>query len=47
MCANSFFYRSFMYGDPTLWNTIDLDNRLLPFDDLKKQSRYISIGSTL
>ena len=41
MCANSFFDRSFMYAVPTLWNALDLI-RLLPFDDLKKESRYIS-----
>ena len=31
-CANSFFDRSFMYAAPTLWNALDLDIRLLPFD---------------
>ena len=25
-----------MYAAPTLWNAIDLDIRLLPFDTLKK-----------
>ena len=43
MCANSFFDRSFMYAVPTLWNALDLDNRLLPFDAFKKESRHISI----
>ena len=32
MCANSFFDRSFVYAAPTLWNALDLDIRLLPFD---------------
>ena len=35
-CANSFFDRSFVYAAPTLWNALDLDIRLLPFDTLKK-----------
>ena len=35
-CANSFFDRSFMYAVPTLWNALDLDIRLLPFDAFKK-----------
>ena len=43
MCANSFFDRSFMYAAPTLWNALDLDLRLLPFDAFKKESRHISI----
>ena len=34
-CANSFFDRSFVYAAPTLWNALDLDIRLLPFDTLK------------
>ena len=42
-CANSFFERSFMYAAPTLWNALDLDIRLLPFDALKKESMRISI----
>ena len=29
--------RSFMYADPTLWNALDLDIRLLPFDAFKKR----------
>ena len=37
MCANSFFDRSFMYAVPTLWNTLDLNIRLLPLDDFKKR----------
>ena len=39
MCANSLFDRSFMYGAPTLWNALDLDIRLLPFDAFKKESQ--------
>ena len=35
-CVNSFFDRSFVYAAPTLWNALDLDIRLLPFDTLKK-----------
>ena len=35
-CANSFFDQSFMYDATTLWNALDLDIRLLPFDALKK-----------
>ena len=36
MCANLFFDRSFMYAAPTLWNALDFDIRLLPFDAFKK-----------
>ena len=35
-CANLFFDRSFVYAAPTLWNALDLDIRLLPFDAFKK-----------
>ena len=35
-CANSLFDRSFVYAAPTLWNALDLDIRLLPFDTFKK-----------
>ena len=35
-CANSFFDRTFVYAAPTLWNALDLDIRLLPFDAFKK-----------
>ena len=35
-CANSIFDRSFVYAAPTLWNALDLDIRLLPFDTFKK-----------
>ena len=35
-CANSFFYRSFVYAAPTLWNALDLEIRLFPFDTFKK-----------
>ena len=43
MCGHSFFKRSFMYVDYSLWNIVDLDIRLLPFDAFKKGSRYIFI----
>ena len=36
-CADSFFDRSFVYAAPTLWNALDLDIRLLPFDAFKKR----------
>ena len=36
-CANSFFDRSFVYAAPTLWNALDLDILLLPFDTFKKR----------
>ena len=36
-CANSFFGRSFVYAAPTLWNALDLDIRLLPFDAFKNR----------
>ena len=36
ICANSFFDRSFKYAAPTLWNALDLDIRLLPFDTFQK-----------
>ena len=42
MCANSCFCQSFMDAARTLWNALDLDIRLLPFDALKKP-RYIFI----
>ena len=42
-CANSFFDRSFVYAAPTLWNALDLDIRLLPFDTFKKVSRHVFI----
>ena len=35
-CANSLFDGSFVYAAPTLWNALDLDIRLLPFDTFKK-----------
>ena len=35
--ANSYFDRSFVYAAPTLWNALDLDIRLLPFDAFKKE----------
>ena len=40
--ANSFFDRSFVYAAPTLWNTLDLDIRLLPFDAFKKRVMYFA-----
>ena len=42
-CANSLFDRSFVYAAPTLWNALDLDIRLLPFDAFKKGLRHIFI----
>ena len=42
-CANSFFDRSFVYAAPTLWNALDLDIRLLPFNAFKKGLRHIFI----
>ena len=36
-CANSFF------AAPKLWDALDLDIRLLPFDAFKKESIHISI----
>ena len=41
ICANSFFGRSFMYAAPTLWNTLDLEIRILPFDSLKKIKTHL------
>ena len=35
-CANSLFDRSVVYAAPTLWNALDLDIRLLPFDTFEK-----------
>ena len=35
-CANSFFDIYFVYAAPTLWNALDLDIRLLPFDALSE-----------
>ena len=35
-CANLYFDRCFVYAAPTLWNALDLDMRLLPFDTFKK-----------
>ena len=43
MCAHLFFDRSFMYAAPTLWNALDLDIRLLPFDAFKKMSQDTSL----
>ena len=44
-CANSFFDISFVYAAPTLWNALDLDIRLLPFDAFKKKLRHIFIST--
>ena len=41
-CDNSFFDISFVYAAPTLWNALDLEMRLLPFDAFKK-SQEISL----
>ena len=43
-CANSFFDRSFVYAAPTLWNDLDLDIRLLPFDTFKKMCQDTSLS---
>ena len=40
-CANSFFYSSFVYAAPTLWNALDLDIRLLLFDAFKKRVKTL------
>ena len=42
--TDSFFDRSFMYAAPTLWNVLDLDIRLLPFDSFKKKSQDTSLS---
>ena len=36
MCANSLVWRSFMYAAHIRWNSLDLDIRLLYFDDFNK-----------
>ena len=46
-CANSFFDRYFVYAAPTLWNALDLDIRLLPFDAFKKRVKTLLYLSTL
>ena len=40
-CANSFFDRSVVYAALTLWNALDLDIRLLPFDAFKKSVKTL------
>ena len=45
-CADSLFDRSFVYAAPTLWNALDLDIRLLPFDAFKK-SQDTSLSEVL
>ena len=44
-CANSLFDRYFVYAAPTLWNAIELDIRLLPFDTFKKYLYDISVST--
>ena len=46
-CANSLFDRSFVYAAPTLWNALDLDIRLLPFDASKKKCYDTSLSEVL
>ena len=46
-CANSLFDRSFVYAAPTLWNTLDLDIRLLRFDAFKKKSQDTYLSEVL
>ena len=46
-CANSFFDRSFVYAAPTLWNALDLDIRLLPFDTFQKKCQDTSLSEVL
>ena len=36
-CVLIHFDQCFMYASPTLWNALDLDMRLLPFDAFKKR----------
>ena len=36
-CGNSFFDISFVYAAPSLWNALDLNIILLPFDAFKKR----------
>ena len=47
MCANSFFYQQCMYAAPTLWNALDLDIRLFPFEAFKKKSQDTSLFKVL
>ena len=37
--TRAYFDRSFVYAAPTLWNALDLDIRLLPFDTFKKSGK--------
>ena len=46
-CDNSLFDRSFVYAAPTLWNGLDLDIRLLPFDAFQKKSQDTSLSEVL
>ena len=45
--SNSFIDRSFVYAAPTLWNVLDLDIRLFPFDAFKKKSQDASLFKLL
>ena len=36
-----------MYAAPTLWNALDLDIQLLPFDAFKKKSQDASLFKVL
>ena len=36
-----------MYAAPTLWNALDLDIRLLPFDTFKKKCQDTTISEVL
>ena len=46
-CANSFFDRSLEYAAPTLWNALDFDIRLLPFDAFKKRVKTHPLSQVL
>ena len=46
-CVNSFVDRSFVHAAPTLWNALDLDIRLLPFDTFQKKSQDTSLSEVL
>ena len=37
----------FVYVAPTLWNALDLDMRLLPFDTFKKKCQDTSLSEVL
>ena len=46
-CANSFFDRYLVYAAPTLWNALDLDIRLLPFDAFKKGGKIHLVSEVI